>query len=301
MSTTSLAMGRDQATWLSRIADYVELSKPRIAVLVLVVVAVAYHVARWGQPEPWVLVHLLLGTLLVAASASGANQFLERHSDSLMERTAERPIASGRIGVSEALVFVSATLVIGAGYLFVAVGWQPAIWAFLTWLVYVAVYTPLKSRTWLNTAVGAVGGALPILIGWSAGGGYDLRAGGLFVLLFLWQFPHFMAIAWLYRKQYARAGMKMLPVVDPSGRHAGVQAVVAALALIPVSLIPMLNVPGWSIGLLAIAAILLGVGQLFCAVAFFRHQHDRSARQLLRASLIYLPLVLLLMLLVPWL
>ncbi len=301
MSTTSLAIERTQSKWSSRLVDYVELAKPRIAVLVLVAVAVAYSVARWGQPQPWVLVNLLLGTLSVAASASVLNQLLERHSDALMRRTADRPLATGRVGVAEAVGVAVVTFLFGAGYLALAVGWQPALWAVLTWAIYVWVYTPLKVVSWLNTAVGAVAGALPIFIGWSAGGVYDLRAGGLFLLLFLWQFPHFMAIAWLYREEYARAGMKMLPVVDPSGRHAGVQAVLAAWALIPVSLIPMLRLPGWGIAVYTISAVALGAAQLLCAAAFLRNQQERSARRLLRASLVYLPLVLFLMLVVPWL
>lgn len=301
MSTTSLSIERSPTSWLTRLADIIELSKPRISVMVLVAVAVSYNVARWGQPEPWTLFHVLLGTLLVAASASTMNQWLERHRDLLMERTADRPIPAGRISTAEALIFAALTFVVGVVYLLLAIGWQPAMWGVLTWVLYVWVYTPMKARSWLNTAVGAVAGALPILIGWSAGGGFDIRAGGLFLLLFLWQFPHFMAIAWLYRRQYARAGMQMLPVVDPSGRHAGVQAVLAATALIPVSLIPVVNLPGWGVVCYAVLALTLGGGQLLCAIDFLRKHNERSARRLLRASLVYLPLLLIMMLLVPWL
>ena len=300
MSTSSWVIDRSDSTWLTRLTDFVELSKPRISILVLAAVAVSYTVARWGQPEPWVLLHVLLGTSLVAASASAMNQWLERHRDSLMERTADRPIPAGRVSTREALCFAAVTFGTGIAYLGLAIGWQPALWAALTWMLYVCIYTPIKAISWLNTAVGAVAGAMPILIGWSAGGGFDLRAGGLFVLLFLWQFPHFMAIAWLYRRQYARAGMKMLPVVDPTGRRAGVQAVFAAMALIPVSLIPVVSLPGWSVVIYALLALVLGGGQLFCAVEFLRSQGERSARRLLRASLIYLPLLLLMILLVPW-
>jgi protoheme IX farnesyltransferase len=279
----------------------VELAKPRIAILVLVAVAVSYSVALWGQPNPWVLVHLLLGTALVATSASALNQWLERDRDALMPRTADRPLASGRLGATETVVFACLTIAIGLTYLAVVVNVTTAGWAGLSWLIYVWIYTPLKTRTSLNTVIGAIPGALPVLIGWSASGvALDLRAAGLFFLVFVWQFPHFMAIAWIYRKQYEAAGMKMLTVVDPSGRWAGVQAVLAALVLIPVSVVPVLNVPGLGGFLFAILACVLGFLQLSCAVAFFAKLHDRSARRLLWASLIYLPALLLLLTIVPW-
>jgi protoheme IX farnesyltransferase len=168
----------------------------------------------------------------------------------------------------------------------------------LTWLLYVCVYTPLKSRTSLNTAVGAVAGAMPVLMGWSASGAeIDLRAAALFLVVFLWQFPHFMAIAWIYREQYDAAGLKMLTVVDPSGRRAGTQAVLSALALLPVSFIPALLSPGAS--LYVLAAFALGGGQLACAVMFCAKRDEAAARRLLRASLVYLPALLTLLLFVP--
>jgi protoheme IX farnesyltransferase len=301
MSTSTLTIARDQPTRLSRLADFAELSKPKISALLLVAVAVAYAVSRWGQPEPLVLLHVLLGMLLVAASASSLNQLLERDSDALMQRTAGRPLAAGRLAVRDACWYAGCTFIAGSMYLLLAVGWQPAFWAVVTWVTYVWVYTPLKPVTWLNTAIGAIAGALPVLIGWSAGGAYDLRAGSLFLLLFLWQFPHFMAIAWLYREQYERAGMKMLTVVDPGGRRAGSQAVLSALALVPVSLIPVINLPGLSVVIYASGALLLGLAQLAFAWSFLRRRDEQSARRLLRASLAYLPAVLLLVLLVPWL
>ena len=150
-------------------------------------------------------------------------------------------------------------------------------------------------------AIGAVAGAMPVLIGWSAGGStLDIRAAALFVVLFLWQLPHFMAIAWIFRRQYAAAGMRMLTVVDPTGRWAGLQAVLAALVLIPVSLVPVLNVPGLGGIVYAAAATLLGAAQLGLAIAFLVRRDELAARRLLRASLIYLPSLLLLLTLVPW-
>jgi protoheme IX farnesyltransferase len=299
MSTSTLAITRRRTFGLSRAFDYVELTKPKIAVLILMTVAVAGYVARWGQPETWPLIHALLGTLLVAASASSLNQWLEQRRDALMERTADRPLPAGRLTGAEVLAFGAVSSIAGVAYLALAVNWTTALLGALTWVLYVAVYTPLKSRTTLNTAVGAVAGALPVLMGWSAAGAaFDLRATALFCIVFLWQFPHFMAIAWIYRRQYDRGGMKMLTVVDPTGRRAGVQAVLAALALLPVSFVPALLSPGAS--LYVVAAFALGVGQLACAIAFCAKLDETAARRLLRASLIYLPALLALLMFVPF-
>lgn len=294
-----VSVERRPSSAMARLADYVELTKPKIGLLVLVAVAVAYYVAQWGQPEPLVLLHLLLGTLLVSASASALNQWLERGTDRLMERTAGRPLPSGRLSAVEVVGFAAVTICAGLAYLALAVNFITALLGLLTWTIYVWVYTPLKTRTALNTAVGAIAGALPVLMGWSAGGAaLDKRAWALFLILFLWQFPHFMAIAWIYRRQYARGGLKMLSVVDPTGRRAGLQAVLAALALLPVSFVPALFAPGvsWYVAL----AFVLGAGQLACAVLFCARLDEASARRLLRASLVYLPLLLGLLLLVPW-
>ncbi len=300
MSSTLLTLARPREGLASRVADYVELTKPRIALLVLVAVAVSACVSQWGIVlHPLNLVHTLLGTLLVAASASAMNQWLERHRDARMPRTADRPLPAGRLSSFEVLTFAAISIVAGFLYLFAAVGWLTALLGLATWVLYVWVYTPLKSRTSLNTLVGAIPGAMPILIGWSAtGAAFDLRAVALFTILFLWQFPHFMAIAWIYRDQYRQGGMKMLPVVDPTGRSAGLQAVIAALALLPVSLIPGLFTPSSSVYL--VAALALGIGQLICALLFYRRLDDAAARRLLRASLIYLPALLLLLMLIPF-
>ncbi len=281
----------------ARMADYVELTKPRIATLVLIAVGTSGLVARWGQPNLWVLLHALLGTLLVAGSASAMNQLIERQRDSMMPRTAERPLPAGRLGNGQVLAFGLITFLAGVVYLALATNWTAASLAILSWVLYVLVYTPLKGITAANTMVGAVAGALPMLIGWTAVGGtlnatVDPRGWALFFVLFLWQFPHFMAIAWLYREQYARAGFQMLTVVDPSGRQAALQAVTSTLVLLPVSLVPSVMSAGsglwWHLGLTA----LLGLTMLVFAIRFSRQRDDRSARQLLRASLLYLPLVL---------
>ena len=211
------------------LGDYLELTKPKISVLVLVTVAVAMFVGNAGLPSPWLLLNALAGTALVAASASALNQRLERRTDALMERTATRPLPAGRLSERDALVFGIVTIVAGLAYLAVVVNWLTAILGALTWLLYVPLYTPLKRTTPLNTVVGAIAGALPTLMGWAAvGGSFSLAAGGgglkaatLFLIVYLWQFPHFMAIAWIYRRQYAAAGLKMLTVVDPSGCRGG--------------------------------------------------------------------------------
>ena len=302
MSATTVAIAPPQTVVLGRVRDYIELTKPKIAVLELVVVLAAGIVATWGQPSPLPLVHAMVGTLLVAASASAANQYLERRRDGRMPRTANRPLPALRIAPWEALTFSAVTLAAGMGYIAWLVNWPCLIWAGLTWAVYVLAYTPLKTVSCLNTAVGAVAGALPVLIGWSAAGQrIDERAIALFLVLFLWQFPHFMAIAWLYREQYSRAGHKMLTVIEPTGRRAGRQAVLAALALVPVSILPVLASPGGGSVLYAVLAAALGLAQLALAAAFWHAATDWRARLLLRASLVYLPTLLVMLMLVPWL
>jgi len=298
MSISSVAYETRRAAWTVRLADYLELTKPRIAALVLVTEAVAGFVLGWPAGQPLVLLHALLGTALIAASASALNQWLERESDAHMERTADRPLPAGRLAVREVVLFGVATVVVGMIYLALAVNVLTAGLGLLTWTTYVWIYTPLKSRTPANTCVGAVAGALPVLMGAAAvGAPLDLRAFALFLIVFLWQFPHFMAIAWIYRKQYAAAGLQMLSVVDATGRRAGAQAVVSALALLPVSLLPpLLHVAG---GFYFASTLLLGLAQLACAVAFLLRLDEPAARRLLRASLVYLPAVMFLLLLGP--
>jgi protoheme IX farnesyltransferase len=301
MSTSTLVISQPKVALLSRVCDYIELTKPRIAVLELVVVLAAGVVATWGQPAPGLLAHAMLGTLLVAASASAANQWIERRQDARMARTAQRPLVCGRLSGAEAVAF--AVIFLAAGTLELAwfTNWTAASLAVLTWITYVLIYTPLKVISPINTAIGAVAGALPVLIGWTAmGSEIDSRAMALFLVLFLWQFPHFMAIAWLYRRDYAGAGYQMLTVVDATGDRAGRQSVIAALALIPISILPVLATPGMGSLLYVVLAGLLGFGQLVIAAWFWRQPNDLRARMLLRASLVYLPTLLVTLMLVPW-
>jgi protoheme IX farnesyltransferase len=246
-----------------------------------------------GRPEnPAAVVALLVGTALVAASSSIANQILERKTDRLMHRTADRPLAAGRLGVRDAWWLTAATLIVGVASVWASSGWQPTAAAVATWLLYVLLYTPLKRTTPLNTAVGAVAGALPVAIGWLAAGGPErlaagdarggLAAAALATVLYLWQFPHFMAIAWLYRRQYEAAGLKMLTVVDPSGLRAAGQSLAAALAMVPASLV--LAVPSGSIRLFLAAAV-ASIVYVVASIRFAVRRDDASARVLLFTSL----------------
>ena len=246
-----------------------------------------------GRPEnPAAVAFLLVGTALVAASSSIANQILERETDRLMQRTANRPLAAGRLGIRDAWWLTAATLIVGVGFVWVSSGWQPTAAAVATWLLYVLLYTPLKLTTPLNTAVGAVAGALPVAIGWLAAGGPErlaagdarggLAAAALATVLYLWQFPHFMAIAWLYRRQYDAAGLKMLTVVDPSGLRAAGQSLAAALAMVPASLV--LAVPSGSIRLFLAAAV-ASIVYVVASIRFAVRRDDASARVLLFTSL----------------
>jgi len=270
--------------------DLAMLTRPRIAVMVLATVATGMWLTGGGFPSS-VWLSVLIGTGLVAASSSIANQILEQRLDRQMPRTADRPLASGRLHTSSALWLTAISLAVGTSLL-ISVSLWAAVAAVFTWLVYVAAYTPLKRITPLNTAVGAVSGAMPVVIGWLAADGPQrvvagelegaLAAAALTTVLYLWQFPHFMAIAWLYRQQYARAGMQMLTVADPSGLRAGGQALAAALAMVPVSL--LLAVPSGSPRLFLAEAFAAGI--YVAATAHFAiRRDDTAARRLLMASL----------------
>lgn len=288
MSTSAITYAPRRVGLLARAGDYLELTKPRIGVLVLVTVAISAFVARWGAVEGILLAHALIGTALVAASASALNQWLERRTDALMPRTVDRPLPGGRLSSTEVVSFGAATIVLGVVYLAWLVNLKTALLGLATWVLYVWVYTPLKRRTTANTTIGAVAGAMPVLMGFAAANApLGLEAATLFLIVYLWQFPHFMAIAWLYRRDYDAAGLRMLTVVDPSGRRAGLQAILAALALLPVSLLPAVMHLG---GTTYVAgALVMGLGQLAIATLFLFKLNETSARSLLRASLVYLP------------
>lgn len=298
MSTTIAAVDTTRSDGIARIADFLALARPRIAVMVLAAVAVGAWTAGPQHVVGWVLMHTLCGTALVAASASALNQWIERDLDCHMRRTATRPLPSGRLSSRQAFVFGAVSLAAGLVYLALAVNLATAGFALATWFLYVVVYTPLKTRTAQNTSIGAIAGALPVLIGWaSTGAAMNLTTASLTAVLYLWQFPHFGAIAWIYREQYGRAGMKMLSVVDPSGRRVARQAIATAVCLIPVGLLPALE--SADPRLYSVWAMALGLAYLAASWMFAQQRDDASAQRLLKVSLVYLPAQLALLMMVP--
>jgi protoheme IX farnesyltransferase len=276
----------------SRVADYVELTKPRIGVMVLFTVAAGGFLAAGASLDLVALLHALFGTALVAAGASALNQWLERHRDGRMRRTENRPLPAGRVQPNEALIFGIVLGIAGVVYLAVSLR-QPwaALVAGFTFVSYVFVYTPLKPKTTWNTLIGAVPGALPPVIGWVAlKGALGVEAIAVFLILFLWQLPHFLAIAWIYKRDYAQGGFRMITVGDADGWKTGVRMVGFCIALIGVSLMPV--VLGTAGRTYLIAAIALGLGFLLSAISFVRNRTVGRARRVLQASLIYLPVLL---------
>lgn len=288
--------GEGRVLTRSRLADYAELTKPRIAVMVLFTVLIGAVLGARNGVDPVLLIHTILGTLLVAGGASAVNQYLERHADARMRRTENRPLPSGRLHPAEALTFGVGLGLVGTLYLLAALpSTTAALVAALTFLCYVFVYTPLKPVTPLNTLAGAVPGALPPLIGWAAvRGSLGPEALGLFLIVFFWQVPHFLAIAWIYRDDYARGGFRMLPSADRDGRATARNMVVYALALVPASLVPALAGEAGFVYVAGAAA--LGLGFFACTLAFARRPGAAAARRVLRGSLLYLPAVLALLL-----
>jgi heme o synthase len=281
-----------------KLSAYVALTKPRITLMVLITMGTGFILGSHGGVHPLSLTLALLGTGLVASSASALNQLFERARDQRMRRTAQRPLPTGRLSPREAAVFGTILGVVGLAVLAAGVNLLAAGVALATVLLYVFVYTPLKACTTLNTAVGAVPGALPPVIGWAAATGrLGAEAWALFLIVFLWQFPHFFAIAWIYREDYARGGHKMLPSIDPTGRVTARQSTLYALALVPAGLLP--TVVGMAGTGYFAGALVMGLIYLGCSVRFWNDVSDASARRLLRASFLYLPVILALLLLNP--
>ncbi len=279
----------------SRFADYLELAKLRISVMVLITVAAGAILATVGPVDWLALCQTLLGTAFVATGASALNQLLERDSDALMRRTEMRPLPAGRLQPLEVGVFGVVIASLGVCYLAFSGQKLAALAAASTFLAYVFIYTPLKRVTTLNTLIGAVPGAMPPVIGWvSVRGSIDPEIIVLFLILFLWQVPHFLAIAWIYKRDYGRAGLQMLPVVDESGLVTGRQMISYCLALLSVSLLPLSR--GRAGMLYLTGAVLLGLLFLISAIAFARRPGLDRARSVMRASLVYLPLLLALLL-----
>ena len=270
--------------------DYWELTKPSVVWLILVSTAVGFYMATSGSLQLILLAHTLIGTALLAAGTGALNQWIERDADAKMRRTENRPLPAGRLRPRPALLFGLLISVAGTAYLWAAVNPLAAVLGFLTLASYLGLYTPLKSRTPASTFVGAFPGAAPPLIGWVAvREGIGIEGWVLFAMLFLWQFPHFYAIAWMYREDYKRAGIQMLPVVEPDGVSTGRQVVCYALALIPVTLAPTLL--GMAGMLYAAAALIGGIIYLYFGILLAREKTRPQARLLLRASVFYLPVL----------
>ena len=275
----------------SFVAVLCDLMKARLTFLVLLTTVVGFYVGVRGAPDYWLMFHTILGTALVACGASALNQLWEREHDARMRRTADRPLPSGRMQPETVLVFGGFCSMAGLIYLAFAVNLLTSLIGAITLTSYVFIYTPLKRVTWLNTAVGAIPGALPPVMGWTAARN-ELTGEGwaLFAILFFWQIPHFLAIAWMYREEYARAGFVMLPSLDPDGSRTGRQAVSHTLGLLTVSLTPFLFRLAGTLYLFG--ALVFGTAFLVGAVMFSRQLTRPRARQLFFISILYLPLLL---------
>jgi heme o synthase len=272
------------------VLDHIALTKPRLNFLVVASSAAGYYLGTANDVPGWLMAQAVAGTALVAAGSAVLNQLYERDTDALMRRTRQRPLPDGRISNIDALIFGIALSLAGVVTLAVRANLLAAGLALATLIIYLVVYTPMKRQTPLSTVVGAVPGALPPLIGWTAARG-TVDAGGLslFAIVFLWQIPHFMAIAWMYRDDYSKAGFPMLPVIEPDGRRAGRHALIYALALLPISLMPTwAGVSGWIA--FAIAAV-LGIALIVLSARFAAARTDQSARTLFYATITYLPLL----------
>ncbi len=278
------------ASSTSSMWDYFELAKPNVVWLILMSTMVGFYVASPTRLPYLLLLNTIAATALLAAGTGALNQWWERDLDAKMRRTENRPLPAGRIGAASSLAFGLAVSAAGLGYMWAAVNPLSALVGLLTLAGYVLVYTPLKTRSPLATFVGAFPGAAPLLLGWTAArNDLGLEACVLFSILFLWQFPHFYAIGWMYREDYARAGIRMLPVIETDGTSTARQIVCYGVNLIPVSMAP------WLLGLAGpvygAAALVLGLFYLAAGIRMARERTAVRARKLLLASVIYLPLL----------
>lgn len=279
-----------------KLAAYLELTKPRIAFMLVLTSAAGFYLGSTGGFNTGLFVNAMLGITLLAFGVATLNQYIERNIDTLMERTARRPLPAGKLTPLEALVFGTVLCAVAEIYLLFLVNGLTALLGLTVIVGYVLLYTPLKTRTTASTAIGALPGAMPPLMGWTAASGnITLGAWALFVLLFLWQFPHFLAIATMYKEQYAKAGILMLPVVESDGRITARQIVLFTVMLLPVSLAPFfLNFAGM---FYLVGAVLLGIWFLWTSIAAARAKTVEKSRKLLLVSVLYLPAIFALMVL----
>ncbi len=295
METTLVEINEPRAARLrEKAAAYVELTKPRIAFMLVLTSAAGFYLGTKEAFDVVLFAHSLIAITLLALGVATLNQYWERETDEIMERTAARPLPTKRVSSTEALLFGSLLCVVAEIYLLVCVNPLTAFLGLIVIVGYVLVYTPLKTRTSASTAIGALPGALPPLMGWTAAANeISLGAWALFAMQFLWQFPHFFAIAWMYREEYAKAGILMLPVVDPEGKLTARQIVMFAIMLLPVSLAPFFF--GLSGQIFLVGACLLGIWFLWASIQSARAKTKEKAKRLLLVSVIYLPLLFILM------
>jgi len=296
LSSGVAVVGRTRLSFREKLAAYAELTKPRITFLIVLTSAAGFALASRGTLDYVALFRALLGIALLSSGIATLNQYAERDLDGLMRRTANRPLPSGKLAPWEALAFGAGITILAELYLLILVNPLTALLGLTVIAGYVFAYTPLKTRTSLSTLVGAFPGAVPPLIGWTAArGSISLEGWILFAILFLWQFPHFLAIAWMYREDYSRAGILMLPVVEPDGRVTAQQIVIYTLMLLPVSLLPAAM--GMSGRIYFVGAIVLGLLFLYASLRAAFSMSRQQARRLLLASVLYLPLLFILMVL----
>jgi protoheme IX farnesyltransferase len=290
----SAAVRLQRLSLRERLAAYAELTKPRITFLIVLTSAAGFVLASPGTVNYALLASSMFGIALLSSGIATLNQYMERDLDALMRRTADRPLPSGKLLPWEALWFGVGLTIVAEIYLVTMVNALSGLLGLTVIAGYLFAYTPLKTRTTLSTMVGAFPGAVPPLIGWAAARGeISLEAWVLFAILFLWQFPHFLAIAWMYREDYERASILMLPVVEPDGRVTGQQIVVYTVLLLPVSLLPVaLGISG---RIYFYGAIVLGLLFLYSSLRAAFSKSRQEARRLLLASVIYLPLLFILM------
>lgn len=278
--------------------DYLELTKPRVTWLIVMSTAVGYYFGHSGYWAAWTIFHTLMGTALIASGTAALNQWYERDADRQMRRTHQRPLPAGRLQPNEALWFGIGLAVAGGLELGFGANWLAATLGIATLMMYLFLYTPLKQKTWWSTTVGAVPGAMPPLIGYAAAAKtLTPEAWVLAAILFFWQFPHFYAIAWMYREDYSRAGIRMLPVLEPDGGSTARQILLYSVLLIPISLLPKwLGMTGT---IYMVGALALGLLFLYSGIRVSLDRSKVRARKVLLASIVYLPVLYALMVLDP--
>ena len=284
-----------QTAW-TRTSDLFKLTKPKLLSLVLFTTMVGFCTASTGRIPLFPLIHTLIGTALIAGGATALNMYRERKLDAQMKRTALRPLAAGRLPSGQALFFALTLTAAGLAYLFARVNRLTGMIALLVFACYIFLYTPLKTRTWISIFVGAIPGALPVVMGWTAATGVvSSGAWTLFAIVFFWQIPHFCSIGWMHRDDYANAGIPVISVADRDGRKTGRLTVLFTIALLGFTLLPFLK--HYAGGTYLAGAVISGLMIMGAAIHFARLPNTRTARKLFIASSLYLPALFLILML----